>query len=157
MATNASASTTPAVVNGSVTPNVSSSHDPISPRRPKTSSSATPPTTGGSTSGTVTSARTSRRPGNSTRAKSQARGTPSATQSSVATVAVSSDSRSAVSTPGSASRWGSVVQGARSSRPASGRTRKVRPSPAGTSRAIGTRCRRTVRLMRRAAPGTRRR
>ena len=95
MATNVSAITTAAVVNGSVIPNAASSHSPTRPRRPSTSSSATPPTTGGSTSGTVTSARTRRRPGKSTRASSQASGTPSSRHSPVATVAVTSDSRSA--------------------------------------------------------------
>src|SRR3954447_21633920 len=123
IATNASATTTPAVVNGRLIPNAESSQLPTRPRRPKTSSSATPPTTGGSTSGTVTSARTRRRPGNSARASTQASGTPSSTQNPVATVAVCNDSRSAVSTPGSVSRCGSVAHGARISRPANGSTR----------------------------------
>lgn len=139
IATNASASTTPVVVNGRVTPKVASSQPPSGPRRPKTSSSATPPTTGGSTSGTVTSARTSRRPGNSTRASNQARGTPRARQSSVARVAHWTESRSAVSTPGAVSRDPSDVHGVRSSRPPSGSTRNSRPRAAGTSSATGTR------------------
>ena len=63
MATKVSAITAPAVVNGSVMPNRRSSHWPTSPRRPKASSRATPPTTGGSTIGKVTSARTRLRPG----------------------------------------------------------------------------------------------
>src|SRR5664279_1100552 len=56
IATNVSATTTPAVVNGSVIPNQESRNRPTIPLRPSTSSSATPPTTGGSTSGSVTSA-----------------------------------------------------------------------------------------------------
>src|SRR5690606_16601097 len=139
IATNASAMITAAVVNGSVIPKPASSHCPTSPRRPSTSSSATPPTTGGSTSGTVTSARTSRRPGNSTRASSQASGTPNSRQKAVATVADTSDSRSASSTCGSASRSSSVGQGARTSRPASGSTRKASPATAGTTRIQGSR------------------
>src|SRR5690606_5065457 len=59
IATNASATITPAVVNGSDTPNHSCRYRPTNPRRPNASSNATPPTTGGNTSGTVTSARTS--------------------------------------------------------------------------------------------------
>src|SRR5438874_7361085 len=139
MATNASATTTPVVVNGKLTPNVSYSQAPSSPRRPKTSSSAIPPTTGGSTSGTVTSARTSRRPGKSTRARSHASGTPTSRHARVASVAVCSDSRSAVRMPGWASRPGRVLHGARTTRPASGSTRNARPRPAGTISATGTR------------------
>ena len=98
---------------------------------PKTSSSATPPTTGGSTSGTVTRARTSRRPGNSTRASTQASGTPSSRHSAVARVAVCSDSRSAVSTPGSVSRCGSVVHGARTSSAGQRQDEEEQPQPGG--------------------------
>src|SRR5688500_9363286 len=47
IATNASASTTPAVVKGNEIPNHWSRYWPTTPRRPSTSSSATPPTTGG--------------------------------------------------------------------------------------------------------------
>lgn len=139
MATNVCASTTAVVLNGTVIPNVSSSQAPTSPRRPKTSSSATPPTTGGSTSGTVTRARTNRRPGNGTRASSQARGTPRTRQSRVARVAVCTDSRNAVSTPGSVSRCGRVAQGVRASNPTSGSRRNSRPIAAGSSSATGTR------------------
>ena len=67
MATNVSAITTAAVVNGSVTP-IEASHAPMRPRLPNASSSATPPTTGGRTIGSVVSARSRPRPGNSTRA-----------------------------------------------------------------------------------------
>ena len=95
IATNASATTTPGVVNGSVMPNQASRYWPTMPRRPNASSSAMPPTTGGSTSGTVTSARASRRPGNSARASSHASGTPTTNEIAVAAVAVTSESRSA--------------------------------------------------------------
>ena len=54
----------PAVVNGRVMPNHWSRYCPTRPCRPSASSSATPPTTGGSTSGSVTRARSSRRPRN---------------------------------------------------------------------------------------------
>src|SRR6266545_957013 len=133
IATNASATTTPVVVNGTVIPNVPLSHAPSRPLRPNTSSSATPPTTGGSTSGTVTRARTRRRPRNSTRASSQASGTPRARHTSVARVAVSSDRRSAVSTPGAVNRRGRLAQGARTSSPTSGSTRNASPAAAGSS------------------------
>ena len=63
IATNVSASTTAAVVNGSVIAEPGRASWPTIPLRPNTSSSATPPTTGGSTSGSVTSARSSRMPG----------------------------------------------------------------------------------------------
>src|SRR6266545_7354716 len=88
IATNVSATTTPAVVNGRLIPNVASSQPPSSPRRPKTSSRATPPTTGGNTSGTVTSARANLRPGKLVRARSHASGTPSRRLTPVARVAV---------------------------------------------------------------------
>src|SRR4051794_28311606 len=76
MATNASATTTPAVVNGRLTPNAASSHDPTSPRRPKTSSSATPPTTGGHTQGPVANARANPPPGEKGRGQNPARRAP---------------------------------------------------------------------------------
>ncbi len=126
---------------------------PTRPRRPKTSSSATPPTTGGSTSGTVTSARTSRRPGNSTRASSQASGTPS--------------SQAEHAWPG----WRSAATAAaRSGRPARSAARgRVRPrcpdqqpgqrqhqerqaEPAGSSNASGERPRRERAASRRRWP-----
>ena len=66
------------------------------PLRPKASNSTNPPTTGGSTSGSVTSARTRPMPGSRTRASTQASGTPSSSDSTVAALAHSSDSRSAV-------------------------------------------------------------
>ena len=76
IATNVWASTTPAVVNGRRMPNQRSRYWPTSPRRPRAKNSATPPTTGGSTIDSVHRARTTPRPGKSTRASSQASGTP---------------------------------------------------------------------------------
>src|SRR5262245_32610761 len=98
IATNASATTTPVVVNGSETPNHESRYWPRIPRRPRTSSNATPPTTGGSTSGTVTNARNTPRPGRSLRASSHASGTPSTRQTTVARLAQTSDRSSACPT-----------------------------------------------------------
>ena len=56
-----------------------------------------PPTTGGSTIDSVHSARTAPRPGNDTRASTQASGTPNSTDSAVAHSEQISDRRSAVS------------------------------------------------------------
>ena len=91
IATNVSAITTAVVVNGMVTPNVASSQLPTIPCRPSTRNSATPPTTGGSTSGTVTRARSSVRPRARERASTQASGTPRTSDTSVARVAETSD------------------------------------------------------------------
>src|SRR3954462_2492922 len=144
-ATNASATTTPAVVNGSVTPNQRYIHWPSSPLRPRASSSATPPTTGGSTRGTVTSARTRRRPGKDARASTHASGTPTSRQNSVARVAQTRDSRSAWRISGRPSRVPIVDQGARNSRPATGSTRKANPMIAGSTSTQGARRFTTVR------------
>ena len=66
------------------------------PRRLKAASRATPPTTGGSTSGSSTRPRTRARPGNGTRASTQASGRPNSTDSAVAPSEHTSDSRSAL-------------------------------------------------------------
>jgi hypothetical protein len=153
MATNVSASTTAVVVNGIVMPNASSSHDPTIPFRPSTRNSATPPTTGGSTSGTVTSARSTLRPRTCDRASTQASGTPRTSDSRVARVAETRDNRSACPTPGAASCSPTDDQGARTSRPTSGRTRNATPRAAGTSSGAGTRAPSRRRL---TARGTRR-
>ena len=76
-------------------PNHWSRYRPRNPLRPKASSSATPPTTGGRTSGSVTRARNSRRPAKSVRASTQASGTPTNSEMAVATVDVHSESWSA--------------------------------------------------------------
>ena len=125
MATNVSASTTPAVVNGSRTSNHWSSHWPARPRRPRASRSATPPTTGGSTMGSRTSARTTLRPGNSMRASSQASGTPSTIERPWPQSEHTSESRSASRTDGSPSTPGRSRHGARSNSPRVGRTKNV--------------------------------
>ncbi len=138
IATNASAITTPAVVNGRVIPNQSSRDFPTMPLRPRAISRATPPTTGGRTRGRVTRARTSPRPGNSTRASSQASGTPMTRLTAVAAVAQTSDSWSACHTSALVSSSGRLRQGARTSRAISGTTRNARPSNAGTRRGSGT-------------------
>src|SRR3569833_3890197 len=138
-ATNASATTTPAVGNGRVTPNQRYILCPSRPLRPRASSSATPPTTGGSTRGTVTSARTRRWPGKDTRARTHARGTPTSRQNRVARVAQTMESRSASRTSGRPSRVPIVDQGARSSRPTTGRTRKANPTTAGSTSTQGAR------------------
>src|SRR5258708_2767715 len=138
-ATKDSARTTPGVVNGSVTPNHRSRNPPRIPCRPKTSSSAIPATTGGSTRGTVTSERTSRRAGSRARASSQASGTPSSSETPIASVAHSSDSRSAVHEPSAASSAGSCRHGVLASSPTTGSTRKPSPTSAGTYSATGGR------------------
>ena len=99
-ATNVCATTTAGVVNGRVMPNQASRYLPTTPLRPNASSSATPPTTGGSTSGSVTSARTRPRPRNVVRASTQASGTPSTRQQTVVIDVVSRLSRSDVRASG---------------------------------------------------------
>src|SRR5690349_21976849 len=98
--TKAWATTTAGVVNGRLTPKASYSGAPTTPRRPNAESSATPPTTGGSTSGTITKARTTVRPGNSTRARAQASGIPTAVTTATAASEVTIDSRRASRTAG---------------------------------------------------------
>ena len=131
--------TTAAVVNGSWMPNQRSNKTPTKPRRPNAVNSATPPTTGGSTSGRVTSARTRRWPGKRVRARTNATGTPNSRHTAVVMVAVMSDNRSAVRAPGSVSRAPSVDQGALMSRPISGRNRYAVPITAGSSSTHGGR------------------
>ncbi len=72
--------TTPHVVNGKLKPVSSRIGSPSRPLRPNAVRSATPATTGGSTRGTDTSARSTPRWGRSTRASTQARGSPSTRQ-----------------------------------------------------------------------------
>src|SRR5580700_231344 len=83
MATNDSATITPGVVNGSEKPTALYSGSPTRPRRPYASSSAMPPTTGGSTIGSVVKPRTRALPRNCTRASSQASGKPKTSASAV--------------------------------------------------------------------------
>ena len=110
----------------------------MNPVRPNASSSATPPTTGGSTSGRVTSARRSRCPGKLLRASTHASGTPMTREIAVVTDAVHRERTSAwvASDPlRAAPRW---RQGARISSPTSGSTRKPTAIRAGTSKGAGT-------------------
>src|SRR5919205_277098 len=137
IATKVSAMTTAVVVNGMVTSRAWSSQRPTMPCRPSTRNSATPPTTGGSTSGTVTRARSTDRPRARERASPQASGTPRTRESPVAAVAETRLSRSACPTAGPASCGPSCPQGARMTRPASGRTRKATARTAGTSSGRG--------------------
>src|SRR5258708_4242563 len=95
IATNVSASTTASGEKGMVSPNHSSRYRPTKPVRPSASSSATPPTTGGSTSGSGTSARSSRPPGNRAPASTHASGTPMTTQTPVDTRAAEGTARGA--------------------------------------------------------------
>ncbi len=155
MATKICAITTPTLVNGMVMPNQPSRYWPTTPRRPSTRSRATPPTTGGSTSGRVTRARNRDRPGKRVRASSQARGTPNSSDSAVVAVAVSTDRRRACRTAVSVSRSGRADQGARTSRPTSGRSRNRPAIPAGTSSAQDIRRRVSRRTARRGRPPVR--
>ena len=109
------------------------------PCRPSTRNSATPPTTGGSTSGTVTSARSTDRPRIRERASTQASGTPSTIETAVASVAESSDSRSAWPTSGCGQLRAdaSTTAPGPPARPAAAPGRRP-PSAAGTSRGSGT-------------------
>lgn len=100
MATKVAASTAPEVWNGRVIPKVSSSQGPSSPRRPKARRSATPPTVGGSTIGRSTRDRTNALPGKSTRASSQASGTPRTRERPRAQAETIRDSLSAWVVPG---------------------------------------------------------
>ncbi|CAI4166363.1 hypothetical protein CCOS2040_14690 [Streptomyces albidoflavus] len=138
IATKAAATTAPAVWNGRVSPKVDSSHGPSTPRRPKASSRATPPTVGGSTMGSSTSERTSALPGNGTRASSQASGTPISSESSSAQPETTSDSRSAWVTCGVVRWWSREGQSVLASTPTSGSSRKATPTSAGTSSPAGT-------------------
>src|SRR5690606_9591227 len=94
-------------------------------------------TTGGRTSGRVMSARSSRLPGTSARASTQASGTPSTRQTAVASTAETRDRRSASSTAGSDRCVPRSLHGVRTSRPTSGRSRKAAASAAGTSNTGG--------------------
>ena len=89
------ASTTAVVVNAIWMP-AASRYCPSRPSRPNAYSSAMPPTTGGSTSGSRISGRSHRTPGPSLRASTSAIGTPSSTHSTVLAAAVFRLSYSAV-------------------------------------------------------------
>src|SRR5665213_1050903 len=143
IATKVSAITTPAVVNGRVMPNVESSQEPTSPRLPKASSSAIPPTTGGRTMGSVVSARSRLRPRNSTLAKTHASGTPKTSAITVADSEATSDSLRASTVSGAVRALIASPQGDRTIRPSRGRMKKAAPIAARIPTAIGTRSRLT--------------
>src|SRR6266568_6048801 len=128
MATKVSAMMAPAVVKGRWIPKVVASQPPTRPRRPKASSKATPPTTGGSTMGNTVRARIADRPGKVIRAKVQASGTPRMSAIAVAENDASNDKRSAASTSGEPSSCQADVQGVRSSKPSSGMTKNAAPA-----------------------------
>src|SRR6478609_9038358 len=128
IATKASATMTPWVVNGSVMPNHWSRYCPTTPSRPYASSSATPPTTGGRTRGSITKARSTPRPRNRARARTQASGTPTTSDRAVAAVAQKSDSRSASRTSLFWRIPRSPDHGARISIAASGTSRNSAPA-----------------------------
>jgi len=139
MATNVFARITPHVENGKTNPVALASGSPTAPRRPKANSRAAPPTTGGSTSGKVTTARSSDRPRNSTRLSVQASGTPSTAAHRAAATDVISDNRSASTTTSSVSSEPRSVHGVTPNRPISGRTNSAAPITASTSRMAGGR------------------
>src|SRR5260370_21873215 len=111
-------------------PKVLASHPPSSPCRPKASSSATPPTTGGRPIGSTVRARTPDRTGKVSLAKVQASGTPSTTAITVAENDASSDRRRAARPSGAPSSRHADVHGVRNSRPSSGMMKKAAPAPA---------------------------
>src|SRR6266542_2885911 len=137
IATKVSAITTATGEKGIVTPNQEYRYLPSKPVRPNASSNATPPTTGGSTSGSVTSARNSRCPAKLPRASTHASGTPMITAIAVAADAVHSDSTSAWTASEPLSTAASRCQGTRNTSPASGSTRNAIATIAGASSGAG--------------------
>src|ERR1700682_4876217 len=122
------------------------SQPPSSPRRPKASSKATPPTTGGKTIGNTVIARSTARPGKVRRAKVHASGTPKTRAIAVAENDASRERRSAVRTSGERS-WSQVTaQGVRRTRPISGTTKNAAPTAASTRSATGAAGRALVAL-----------
>ena len=116
---------------------MSASQPPSNPRRPKASSSATPPTTGGRTIGSTVMARSTARPGKLSRAKVHASGTPKTRPIAVAEKEASSERRSAVRTSGDRSCSQVEAHGVRSTRPISGMRKNAAPTPASTRSATG--------------------
>src|SRR5580704_2023986 len=110
----------------------------MNPVRPNASSSATPPTTGGSTSGKVTRARSRRWPGKLLRASTHASGTPITTEIAVLAVAVHSERTRAWVASDPLRAAPSLPQGARISRPAKGKIKNAIAISAGASKGAGT-------------------
>src|ERR1700730_6124580 len=156
-ATKVSAITTATGVNGIVSPNQESRYLPTNPVRPKASSNAIPPTTGGITSGRVPSARTSRCPGKLLRASNHASGTPITREIAVAAVAVHSDSWRAWVASDPLRADPSLRHGARITSPARGSSRKATATSAGASNGAGTDLGEPPRAARRARSGAVRR
>src|SRR3979409_256732 len=130
------------------------SQPPSRPRRPKASSRATPPTTGGRTIGSTVTARSTPPPGKLIRANVQASGTPKTRAMAVAENDASRERRSAVRTSGERS-WSQVVaQGVRRTRPISGMTKNAAATAASARKATGA-ARRTLVALRtgKAIPG----
>ena len=100
---------------------------------------ATPATTGGSTSGTITAARTTERPGNSIRANSQASGVPSSTQAMTVATEASAVSQSACSTEVEVTWLTKSPHGVCTIKLTVGTTSRAAASTAGTSRTAGVR------------------
>src|SRR6478672_1542675 len=131
--------TTAVVVYGMVSPVASRSTDPTTPLRPSAVTRATPATTGGSTSGTATAARTMLRPGNSTRASSQARGVPRSRQATTVAADATPVIRRASRTAGVASSSRKLPHGVSSTSVTSGTTSSAAASAPGTSSTRGAR------------------
>ena len=89
--------------------------------------------------GSTTRARTSRRNGISTRARTQARGVPRTKTTPAATRLTVSETRSDSSTGRRPSRSPSEVHGARWTRPTKGRASTVMPTTATTRTGLGAR------------------
>ncbi len=151
MATKVAATTAPEVWKGRVIPKESSSQGPSSPRRPKPRSRATPPTVGGSTMGSSTRERTRALPLNSTRASSQARGTPRTRERPSAHRDTRRESFRASTTPGLPRCSPRSPHGVRTRIPISGISRNATASSAGSARATGGRVR--VRSLLTGLPG----
>ena len=91
--------------------------------------------------GSVVSARRRLRPGNSTRACTQASGTPRSSASTVAESEQTSESRKASSPSGEPSSRSASFQGALTARPSKGSAKRAAPSPPARARPSGGRSR----------------
>jgi len=137
IATKVSAMTTPAVVNGNWIPRAVYSHCPTNPRRPKAVNKMTPETTGGSSSGTITMARSTRVPGKISRASSQASGVPIKIAIAVAATEVTNEIRNASKATCEVKMAPNEPHGASASNPTNGITRKAIATRPGIKRNSG--------------------
>lgn len=108
------------------------------PRRPSEKNNATPPTTGGNTIESMHNARTTARPGNSTRASNHARGTPNTIEIKVAQSEQINDKRSAMSALWSVRYRHACDHGALHNRPKSGNAKKRTASAASANTGTGS-------------------